>query len=148
MLDELWRWRPGLVSEQKKKKKKGAYESMRQHCGAWLRGRETWMLWMNVSTEWGWSFINEMMHYEPDWLNESARLLPTWQRVGKGSAAAFASDMCLPWQRCRTYLNSNLAFFEWCSVKWLAISKPGQIKKKNPTCIQSITCIMGEQRPQ
>lgn len=61
-----------------------------------------------VVDEWGWSLINETMHDEA-WLGEWVRT-PSPHLTARGQAAAFTSDMCLPWQRCCVYLNSNFCF--------------------------------------
>lgn len=71
------------ISTKKNKKKNRVRKSVPQHQSTWLREWETWAMWMNVFR------LNEdevsqmqCVHYEPDRVNESTRLLPTWQRVG------------------------------------------------------------------
>lgn len=120
------------------------YKSVRQHQSTSLREWETWVLWMNVSTEWEWSFINEMCSlwaWQSEWVHTPSSHLTA---CGHASVTAFTWG-CTIWfeppmtqmSSCHICLNSDSVF-----------SNPAQLNLnqlaplKNPPCIQSIICIM------
>lgn len=91
---------------------------------------ETSVLWMNVSTEWGWGEVSQMkrVHYEPDRVNESTRLHPTWQRVGKPVQQPLhgdvQSDLNLLFMSLVVFVKPQIQSFKYCSVKFKSISSP------------------------
>lgn len=127
MLDELWRWRPGLVSEQQQQQKRSVWK----HASA-LRCLTERTRDLNV--------VDECFHWMRmkfhKWNDALWARLAEWVRTPSSHLTACGQRqcshvcMCLPWQRCRTYLNSSLAFFESRSVKWRSISEPWPKKKK------------------